>query len=176
MTTTFTDPICNVEWVHRETLKANDYNPNKQAGPESMLLLVSLLRNGFTQPIVTDEENNIIDGFHRWTLSGKPQMMERYNGMVPRVKISGLTVEEKMMATIRHNRARGTHAVMPMSDIVIYLTQSLKVEDVMEGLGMEREEVVRLSLVGGVAENELNDSGWSKAWKPSFDESLFDSK
>jgi hypothetical protein len=174
--TTFNDPISSVEWVHRETLRANEYNPNKQAGPESLLLLVSLLKNGFTQPIITDEDGNIIDGFHRWDLSGKPQMMERYGGMVPRVVLAGLTPEDKMMATVRHNRARGTHAVLPMSDIVLYLSKTLTVETIMEGLGMEREEVLRLSLIGGVAANELDNKGWSKAWKPSFDESLFEKK
>ena len=167
-----TDPISKVEWVHRDTLMANDYNPNSQADSELDLLLTSLLEDGYTQPLVTDDEDNIVDGFHRWMLSDHPKMIEKYGGFVPRVVLIGKSKESKMMSTIRHNRARGTHGVLPMSDIVLFMVKSgLTVAQIMKGLGMEKGEVIRLSMRGGVAANEIADTGgWSEAWVPKFEQ------
>ena len=45
-------PISNVRWVDRDELVPNGYNPNKVAPDELELLIVSILEDGYTQPIV----------------------------------------------------------------------------------------------------------------------------
>ena len=47
------EPIDFVKWEISENVVANDYNPNKVAPPEMELLEVSILNDGYTQPIVT---------------------------------------------------------------------------------------------------------------------------
>lgn len=61
-------PLNQVEWVPRETLRANDYNPNKMFSIELGLLKVSILEDGWTQPIVARLDGEIVDGFHRWKI------------------------------------------------------------------------------------------------------------
>lgn len=63
-----TEPVDFVKWVFNEDVISNDYNPNKVAPPEMELLEVSIINDGYTQPIVTFSNNNkaeIVDGFHR---------------------------------------------------------------------------------------------------------------
>jgi ParB-like chromosome segregation protein Spo0J len=62
------EPVDCVLWVKADNVEANDYNPNSVAPPEMELLEVSILEDGYTQPIVTFEEEShrtVIDGFHR---------------------------------------------------------------------------------------------------------------
>jgi len=163
-------PLANVEWCPREAIKPNNYNPNKMAPPERRLLKVSLLEDGWTQPIVLfqdeKEEYWIVDGFHRWELSGDPEVAEMTGGLVPVVKIHG-SLEHRMMSTIRHNRARGKHAVTAMADIVrTLLERGCSQEAIQELLQMEHEEVERLSERAGLPEvvsrshKEFN-AGWT---------------
>ena len=65
----YNQPINAVEWIETDKLKANDYNPNHIPPPELKLLKTSIMCDGWTQPIVIRENNEIVDGFHRWTLA-----------------------------------------------------------------------------------------------------------
>src|SRR5258708_4407167 len=76
-------PIGHVHWVKRSLLRANDYNPNHVAPPELALLKVSIMEDGWTQPIVIRKDYEIVDGFHRWTVSGDPEVSALTDGMVP---------------------------------------------------------------------------------------------
>jgi predicted glutamine amidotransferase len=162
-------PVDGVTWVLREELVANDYNPNKMPPPEFELLKVSLLEDGWTQPLVVfrngSEQSEIIDGFHRWTVAGDEEVARMTGGRVPVVFIDG-DVNHRMMSTIRHNRARGEHYVVPMSDIVRKLLQAnVEVTEIMRLLQMEEEEVDRLAERAGlptvIARNkEEFSSGW----------------
>lgn len=111
-------PISSVQWVDRESLKPNLYNPNKVAPVEIELLITSILEDGWTQPIVINSKNEIIDGFHRWTVSNDKRLRDIFNGEVPVVVANMQDRSHQQMSTIRHNRARGTHGVLPMADIV----------------------------------------------------------
>ena len=62
-------PISNVIWKSRAELHPNNYNPNKVAPPEMELLIISILEDGWTQPIVILPDGQIVDGFHRYTVS-----------------------------------------------------------------------------------------------------------
>jgi len=140
-------PVDSVKWVDRNELEANDYNPNHVAPRELKLLKTSILETGWTQPIVVlNDGKTIIDGFHRWTLSGNKEISKLTGGKVP-IVICDIDSSHQILATVRHNRARGTHGIDPMASIVIRLLEDeeLSVDEVMDRCGMEREEVERLS-------------------------------
>lgn len=132
------------------------------------LLEISILEDGWTQPIVANEDNTIVDGFHRWTVSGRKKIQNLTGGLVPVVFIKPRDESSQMMATIRHNRARGTHAVLKMADIVESMVhQGLCMEEICERLQMESEEVVRLSNRKGVPKTDIvTNAEWSKSWEP----------
>lgn len=163
-------PVAAVEWVDRETLRANDYNPNKQASPEFELLKVSILENGWTQPIVARRDGEIVDGFHRWSASADKRLHAMTGGKVPVVFLSDETDKAtQVMATIRHNRARGMHGVLKMADIVRDLIeQGADMAELMDRLGMEDEEVMRLADRAGMPLKVAKDGGaFGKAWRPT---------
>ena len=150
-------PISRVEWVHRDTIEPNDYNPNTQAPPEHRLLKVSIFEDGWTQPIVVfDDGSNhkpvIVDGEHRWRTSSDKSIYAMTEGFVPIVRIKK-DRGDRIMSTIRHNRARGEHAVLSMCSLVKELLESGKsFEDICTLLGMEDEEVTRLAERAGLPE------------------------
>jgi len=158
-------PISSVQWVERDTLKANDYNPNKMAKTELGLLKVSIMEDGWTQPIVARLDGEIVDGFHRWTVSADKDVAKLTGGLVPVVFIKEIDPARQRMATIRHNRARGQHYVMSMADIVSELVDELEVkpEELQKRLGMEKEEVVRLLERGEMVKRAGNDE-FKPAW------------
>ena len=80
-------PLDSLEWVDRDKLKANDYNPNKVSEDNLKLLVQSILTNGWTLPIVVRPDYTIIDGFHRWTVAGREPLKTMLGGKVPVVKV-----------------------------------------------------------------------------------------
>ena len=161
-------PLDTIEWVTRDSLTANDYNPNHVARPELALLKLSLLADGWTQPIVARTDGEIVDGFHRWTLAADPDIAAMTDGLVPVVRLSGsLSASHQMASTIRHNRARGIHGIMPMSDIVRSLLDEhdLSPKDLQKILGMDAEEVDRLADTTGMTERGSQDD-FNKGSKP----------
>lgn len=161
-------PISKVEWRHRDTLKPNGYNPNRVAPTEMKLLKISIIEDGWTQPIVINPDMEIVDGFHRWTVSGHKELMALTHGMVPTVMTSPKDAESQKMATIRHNRARGTHAVLDMAKIVQQLIdQGVSQQEIEARLQMESEEVVRLASRVGIPKSKIiQDLDFGKAWVP----------
>ena len=143
-------PISTVRWVPREKLKPNDYNPNQVAAPELELLIISILEDGFTQPLVALPDYTLVDGFHRWRIAADPRIHAMYGGYVPVAFVDADPVHRKM-STIRHNRARGVHCVLPMAEIVRgMLDEGVPVPAICERLGMDDEEVARLSNRAGM--------------------------
>jgi len=155
------EPVDCVQWVPADTVQGNDYNPNTVAPPEMKLLTLSIEADGYTQPIVTHqsspEDNHlIVDGFHRQRVGKKAgTIRKRLHGYLPIVAIrsSRGDTADRIAATIRHNRARGVHGVLPMTDIVVALLQAGWHErDVARELGMDDEEVLRFKQVSGLPE------------------------
>jgi len=160
-------PVNNVKWVDVEELTANDYNPNNVAPPELKLLKQSILADGWTQPIVIRPDKEIIDGFHRWLVIRRNEDVRKMtNGKVPVVEID-VPRDSQMMSTVRHNRARGTHLVLRMSELVRELIdeQDFSYEEVMELLQMEYEEVDRLYDSSGMIERGSEEE-FNKGWVP----------
>jgi ParB-like chromosome segregation protein Spo0J len=159
-------PINAVQWIERDLLSPNAYNPNRVAGPEMKLLKISILEDGWTQPIVINTNYEIVDGFHRWTVSGDKDVQKVTGSLVPVVMTRPADDAHQKMSTIRHNRARGTHGVLNMSEIIQSMVDSgLSKQEIMARLQMEEEEVIRLAARVGIPKSDLiNDSGFSKSW------------
>lgn len=139
-------PLQNVQFVKRELLKPNDYNPNKVSEQNLELLVQSILTNGWTMPIVIRPDYTIIDGFHRWTVSGREPLKSMLGGVVPCVIVEHKDESEDIYGTITHNRARGTHLLDPMKAIIKRLYENGKTtKEICKELGMRPEEVFRLS-------------------------------
>lgn len=139
-------PLKNVQIVDRNMLKPNNYNPNKVNEQNLELLVQSILTNGWTMPIVVRPDYTIIDGFHRWTVSGREPLNSLLGGLVPVVIVDHKDRAEDMYGTITHNRARGTHLLEPMKAIVKELLDAGKTtKEICKELGMRPEEVFRLS-------------------------------
>lgn len=140
-------PLSSLQWVDRNLLHANGYNPNIVSEDNMKLLVQSILTNGWTLPIVVKPDYTIIDGFHRWTVSGREPLLTKLGGKVPVVIVDHHGDDSAdIYGTITHNRARGTHVLGPMKSIVQGLIDEGKtVPEISKQLGMSAEEVFRLS-------------------------------
>jgi ParB-like chromosome segregation protein Spo0J len=165
------EPVDFVKWVKAADVEANDYNPNSVAPPEMELLRLSIMADGYTQPIVANDEDGrlvVIDGFHRNRV-GKEciDVRDRVKGYLPVVQIRSTQADrsDRMASTIRHNRARGKHKVEAMSDIVLELKRrNWSDEKIGRDLGMDPDEVLRLTQISGLAEM-FADKDFSEAWE-----------
>lgn len=165
------EPVDCVLWVLADDVQANDYNPNRVAPPEMRLLEHSIEADGFTQPIVTfpvNDHREVVDGFHR-NLVGKNSkiVQKRIKGYLPvtTIRSDRRAREDRIAATIRHNRARGQHVVADMSEIVVELSRrNWTDEKIGRELGMEPDEVLRLKQISGLAEL-FADAEFSEAWE-----------
>ena len=168
------EPVDCVVWVHPEKLHANDYNPNVVAPPEMRLLQLSIMQDGFTQPIVAwpdaDGSYEVVDGFHRNRVGREVgAVAKRTHGRLPISVINPERTarEDRIAATIRHNRARGVHQVDAMSDVVLDLARRNRSDEwIARELGMEPDEVLRLKQVTAMAEL-FTDREFSEAWEAS---------
>ncbi len=160
-------PLGTLQWVDREKLRPNDYNPNKVSKENLQLLTQSILTNGWTLPLVVRPDYTIIDGFHRWTVAGQEPLRSKLGGKVPVVIVAHTDETEDMYGTVTHNRARGTHLLEPMKAIVKRLLDEGKsVGEISKQLGMKPEEVFRLSDFSKddfLAMMTKNVKGYSKA-------------
>lgn len=140
-------PLASLQWVDRDKLHANGYNPNVVSDENMKLLVQSILTNGWTLPIVCRPDYTIIDGFHRWTVSGREPLLSMLGGKVPVVIVDHHGDDSAdVYGTITHNRARGTHVLGPMKEIIQgLLNEGKTVPEISKQLGMTREEVFRLS-------------------------------
>jgi ParB-like chromosome segregation protein Spo0J len=164
------EPVDCVIWVPSEQLRANDYNPNTVAPPEMQLLAHSISEDGYTQPIVSWTNGDgfeVVDGFHRHRVGREnPEIRKRVRGHLPLTVVNADRVDrgDRIAATIRHNRARGKHQVEAMSDIVMELRRrNWSPEKIGKELGMDPDEVLRLTQITGMAELFSNEE-FSKSW------------
>ena len=164
----FDEPVDIVKWVKSDEVVANEYNPNRVAPPEMKLLELSIQQDGYTQPIVVFKQDGIytvVDGFHRNRVGKEcEEINKRIHNYLPVVVINK-PLKERMASTIRHNRARGTHAIAPMSQLVAELHfMGWSDKKIAEQLGMEKDEVLRLKQFTGLGDLFKNRE-FSKAWQ-----------
>lgn len=168
--TNFKSPVYNVLSIPVEKIQANAYNPNSVASPEMKLLYESILNDGYTMPIVCYylpeiDKYEIVDGFHRYTIIKKHKdIFDREEGRLPIVVIDK-DISNRMASTIRHNRARGSHSVDLMSNIVAELLEMGKSDRwIAKHLGMDADELLRLKQITGLA-SLFKDKEFSKSWE-----------
>lgn len=171
-----TEPADTVIWVRADQIRANAWNPNRVASIELELLRISVALDGYTMPIVCyklpDGTYEVVDGFHRRRVCMEYEdIRERTHGYLP-VTIIDKPESERVGSTIRHNRARGTHQIRSMSDIVVGLAKDgWDDAKIAERLGMDGDEVLRLKQVSGLKEAFANHE-FSKSWE-DFESKLY---
>ena len=165
------EPVDCVLWVPQDQVRANDYNPNVVAPPEMRLLTLSILQDGYTQPIVGwpgGDGYEVVDGFHRNRVGRESRAVrKRVRGHLPVAVMNPERTarEDRMAATIRHNRARGVHTVDGMSALVLDLARRNHSDEwIGRELGMQPDEVLRLKQVSAMAEL-FADAEFSEAWE-----------
>ena len=171
----YKSPVYEVISVPIEKIKPNTYNPNTIAPPEMKLLYESIKADGYTMPIVCYYSKNndiyvIVDGFHRYRVMLEyHDIYEREKGMLP-VSVIHKPLDQRMASTVRHNRARGSHDVDLMSNIVKELHELGRSDAwISKYLGMDRDEILRLKQITGLAAL-FKDVKFGSAWKPVEDE------
>lgn len=162
-------PVYNIKRVPIEKIQANSYNPNHVAPPEMKLLYQSIKEDGYTMPIVCyyledEDKYEIVDGFHRYTTMLKHKdIYEREGGCLP-VSVIDKPISDRMASTIRHNRARGSHDIELMTNIVAELVDSGMSDTwIMKNIGMDADELLRLKQISGLA-SLFKDKEFSKSW------------
>lgn len=170
-------PVYNVQAIPIEKVRANSYNPNAVAPPEMELLETSIWEDGFTMPVVCyylpkEDIYEIVDGYHRYTtLKTSKRIYEREGGLLPVVVIDK-DESNRMASTIRHNRARGSHSIDLMSNIVAELTKSgMSDAWILKHVGMDKDELLRLKQITGLADL-FKDKEFSEAWNGKEEQEL----
>ena len=171
----FKSPVYNVIAVPIEKVVPNTYNPNTVSPPEMKLLYDSIKEDGYTMPIVcyyakAQDRYIIVDGFHRYRVMLEyPDIYQRENGMLP-VSVIDKPLAQRMASTIRHNRARGSHDVDLMSNIVKELHELGRSDAwISQHLGMDKDEILRLKQITGLAAL-FRDVKFGRAWRPADEE------
>lgn len=164
-------PVDFVQWQKSEDVEGNEYNPNAVAPPEMKLLLRSIIEDGYTMPIVSFPDKDtirIVDGFHRRKAERTSSAINRSTmGYIPlsTIRTEKSDVSNRMAATIRHNRARGTHDIDLMVNIVAELTEAGMGDDwIIKHIGMDADELLRLKQISGIAAL-FKDRAYSRAWE-----------
>lgn len=163
-------PALGVQLVAVDSVRGNDYNPNKVAPPEMRLLQLSIAKDGLTMPVVVADDPEdvgyvVVDGFHRTTVCKNVKLVrESLAGYLPVVKLNK-NIEDRITSTVRHNMARGTHQVELSAKLVTALKKhNWTNERIGKELGMDPDEVLRLKQITGLAE-AFADKEFSRAWE-----------
>ena len=163
-----TDPIDNIEWRKATELHSNNYNPNVVLTQELKLLELSILQQGWIQPVLILKDGTIIDGFHRAMLARESKQLKlKYQGKCPCVVLP-LTRPEAMMLTIRINRAKGSHVAFRMSNIIRELIDEHDIDpqQIAKEIGANKDEVDLLYKEGVFEARDIKNYRYSKAWYP----------
>ena len=166
-------PISKIQWLSVDEIVANAYNPNVVIAPEMALLKFSLLSTGWIQPILVGYEEDtkiytIIDGFHRATLAKTdPKVRAMTDGLVP-CAVLALDKAQRMMLTVRINRAKGSHVAYAMHELVKELIGDLGItmKEVCEGIGATPHEVQTLLAENLFEKFDVRNNPYNTAWSP----------
>jgi len=150
-----------VEYLPTADLKPNKYNPNRQSPRDFDLLLRSIREDGFTQPIVAQRATlTIVDGEHRWRAAREVGLLE-----VPVVLVD-MSDEQMRVATLRHNRARGSEDVDLGAQVLRDLRELGALAWAQDSLMINDAELDRLISDAGAAVSLAADT-FAQAWAPT---------
>lgn len=153
-----------IEYVPIDSIKPNQYNPNRQSDHDFELLRRSIEEDGFTRPIVVRRETReIVDGEHRWRACRSLDYSE-----IPVVFVN-MTDAQARIATLKYNRIHGAEdanlAASVLKEIVEmgaegWAQDSLMLDDVeMERLKAELAVVEHQAVEADVPATMLGPSG-----------------
>lgn len=149
-----------VVYVGVDQIRPNAYNPNRQNPHDFELLLKSMGEDGFTQPIVVQRATNeIVDGEHRWRAAQAIGLSE-----IPVVYVD-MTAEQMRIATLRHNRARGSEDIELTAEVLRDLRELGALEWAQDSLMLDDVELQRL-LEDVSAPDALAGEEYEQAWEP----------
>jgi ParB/RepB/Spo0J family partition protein len=151
-----------IEYVPVGALTPNDYNPNRQNEHEFTLLKSSIEEDGFTDPVKVVEADGtlrIVDGEHRWRAAQEVGLAE-----IPIVKLPMGEAQAKI-ATLRHNRARGSEDIERATDVLRDLEALGALDWAADSLDIGDDELQRL-LADIPAAEDLAAEEFSEAWAP----------
>jgi ParB/RepB/Spo0J family partition protein len=141
-------------------IRPNSYNPNRQNEHEFTMLCRSISEDGFTQPVLVAEDGvTIVDGEHRWRAA-------QHLGL-PEIPVVVLPMEEAQarIATLRHNRARGSEDIEAATAVLRDLERMGNLDWATDSLDMSDEEIQRL--LADIPAPEANASEeFGEAWAP----------
>lgn len=163
-------PVDFIKWVKSDRVEANEYNPNAVAPPEMQMLYESIANDGYTMPIVSfpDEDTiKIVDGFHRRETERRNKDISASTmGYLPlsTIRSSQTDKSSRMASTILHNRARGSHNIELMSQIVSELVEMGKGDAwICKHIGMSIDELLRMKQITGLA-SLFQNKDFSQSW------------
>lgn len=162
------EPISNIQWIEAKLLNPNEYNPNAVLPQEMKLLKLSIMKNGWIQPILIDKNYVIIDGFHRYLLTlNDRELNEKYQGKVP-CAILDIDIVDRMLLTVRINRAKGSHIAFKMHEVVTKLVKEHNVprEKIAGEIGATSDEIELLLQESVFKKLNIENYNYSKAWIP----------
>lgn len=154
-----------VTYISVDKITPNSYNPNRQSEHDFELLCKSMSEDGFTQPVVgvadPDTPGNaiIVDGEHRWRAAITLGYTE-----IP-VVITPMTPEQARIATLRHNRARGSEDFGLTAQLMRELQELGALDHAQDSLNLDDVELNRL-LNESLPTEELPNDEYSEAWEP----------
>jgi ParB-like chromosome segregation protein Spo0J len=171
------NPISRVEWLPADLLVPNDWNPNHVLSPELKLIKLSMMEQGWIQPILVNREGDgyeIIDGFHRSTLCKTDKDVAQLSvldghppGYVP-AAILDLGVADRMMLTVRINRAKGTHQASLMHELVktLIVEHEVPPAELAKKIGGTEHEIQTLLMEDVFQKLDIKSHTYSQAWRP----------
>lgn len=101
-----------IEWVPRQSLRPNLYNPNRMSDHDRALLRQSILEDGWTQPIVTLVDGTIVDGEQRWTTSGGTIQSSDIEAIIAKMQeraAQGYVISPSILGRLERALARVQH-------------------------------------------------------------------
>lgn len=180
--------IITDELAEANSIRPNKYNPNRQSDDEFLLLIKSIVADGFTDAVLINKATReIIDGEHRWTAAivlnhliknNLPVNLtttalyrkQRDEIMTPDLKLPVKVLDkdeiQRRISTQRHNKARGQDDIELASQMMRELEKLGGIEAAVAGLDMSSEEVERLLSYGDSILDHFPGDKPSLAWEP----------
>lgn len=150
-----------VEYISVGAISPNPYNPNRQSDHDFELLTRSMKTDGFTQPVLVQKSTmQIVDGEHRWRCATALGYKE-----IPVVLVD-MTEEQMRVATLRHNRARGSEDMQLVSEVLRDL-EKLGAKDWAQDM-LLMDDVEMDALINDVeAPEALAGEDFGMGWEPT---------
>lgn len=126
--------VLKVEIWPIDKIRPNDWNPNVMDEKTLNLTELSMVEEGFSDPIDIDPTGLILDGEHRYIIAKRLGLTE-----IP-VFVKERYGDDAVITTIRKDRTHGEPDLVKLSEIVGALVDDLGTEEVERRLGYDKGE------------------------------------